>query len=186
MLSMIPFWHCSIYFFTLLFSLITCASSPYKMNSMRIESHLEKFRRIDITLARLSPLNDPELWIWTAMNGCTHLLNAALHWCGVTEEKDSFHTQVMGLYSLPNGSAGLVDSLHDPGDIMHVDQPTLEKVLPPALESACAALRILEDLREPHVRGCEPIVIGDEGRWIEAYKRCVAQLNFAMSLPPTK
>jgi len=175
-----------MYFFALLFALITLTSCPYKMNGMKIESHLVKFRRMDITLAHLSPLNDPELWIWTAMNGCTHLLNAALHWCGVTEEKDSFHTQVMGLYSVPNGPAGLVDSLHEPGDVMHVHQPPLAKVLSPALDSACAALRILEDLREPHVRGCDPINSGEEQRWIEAYRRCVDQLKFAMSLPPTK
>jgi hypothetical protein len=173
-------------FFALLFAPIAEASRPSIIGAMKIESHLEKFRRFDTTLSRLDPVHDPELWIWTAMNGCTHLLNAALHHCGATKETDSFHTQAMGLYAVPQRHAGMTDSLHAPGDVMHVGQPPLAAVLSPALEDACAALRVLEDLREPHVRGSDPIPPGDERRWGEAYRRCVAQLGAALSLPPTQ
>lgn len=107
---------------------------------------------------RLDPEADSELWIWSAMNACTHLLNAALHHCGLTQEIDSFHTQVEGLYVVPDRNSGtLIDSQHLPGDVMHVDQPPIARPLPPAIEHACAALKTIEDLRKPYVRGNEPV-----------------------------
>lgn len=150
---------------------------------MKVESHLEKFRRLDAMLARLDPIEDREVWIWTAMNSCTHLLNAALHRCGVSAETDSFHTQVNGLYAVPDReTGGLVDALHPPGDVMHVGQPPLSTPLPPAVERACTALRVLEDLREPHVRGSEPVPPGAEQLWRDAYRRCVTELSDATGL----
>lgn len=68
---------------------------------MKIAAQLEKFRRLDATLAHLDPRADCELWIWTAMNAGVHLLNAALHRAGATREVDSFHTQVDGLFGAP-------------------------------------------------------------------------------------
>jgi len=151
---------------------------------MKIESHLEKFRRLDAALARLDPVADAELWIWTAMNGCTNLLNAALHRCGASAERDSFHTQIDGLYAVPDrsGRGALTDALESPGDVMHVGQPPLATALPPLVERACAALRVLEDLREPYVRGSEPVPPGATRAWHDAYRQCVAQLQEALHL----
>ena len=149
---------------------------------MKIESHLEKFRRLDAALARLDPVADAELWIWTAMNGCTNLLNAALHRCGASAERDGFHTQIDGLYAVPDrrGGGTLADAVESPGDVMHVGQPPLATPLPPTIERACAALRVLEDLREPHVRGSEPVPPGAVRRWHDAYRQCVGQLQEAL------
>ena len=148
---------------------------------MKIASHLEKFERLDAVKRRLDPAADRELWIWTAMNACTHLLNAALHRCGVTEEIDSFHSQVAGRYAVPDRDKGtLSDSQHRPGDVMHVDQPPVGRPTPPAVERACAALKILEDLREPYVRGNQPVADGAAGQWELAYAECVAQLSAAL------
>jgi hypothetical protein len=132
-------------------------------------------------LTRLDPVEDCELWIWTAMSGCTHLLNAALHRCGASVETDSFHTQANGLYAVPQRPGNqLVDAMHAPGDVMHVGQPPLAAPLPPVVERACAALRILEDLREPHVRGSEPVPPGAEQQWRDAYRQCVTGLSDAL------
>ena len=69
---------------------------------MKIEAHIAKYYRLDDALARLRPDVDYELWVWTAMNACVNLLNAALHRAGITDETDSFHTQVEGLYARPD------------------------------------------------------------------------------------
>lgn len=150
---------------------------------MNVASHLEKFNRLDALLARLDPVADRELWIWTAINSCTNLLNAALHRCGASEEVDSFHTQIEGLYAVPDRTTGaLVDALHEPGDVMHVGQPSLASPLPPAVARACAALSVLEALREPHVRGSEAVQPGTERRWLEAYGECVTALGEVLDL----
>ena len=127
-------------------------------------------------------MTDREVWIWTAMNGCTHLLNAALHRSGASDEIDSFHTQVDGLYAMPDRQSGtLRDAMHAPGDVMHVGQPALAAPLTPALERACAALATLEQLREPHVRGSEAVPVGGERAWRIAYSDCVGALQEALA-----
>src|SRR6185437_6733231 len=73
-------------------------TSAKQRRAMKIETHIDKFHRLDAALGRLRPDADCELWIWTAMNACVNLLNAALHRARLTEETDSFHTQVEGLY----------------------------------------------------------------------------------------
>ena len=79
---------------------------------MKIASHIDKFRRLDALKQRLDSEADRELWIWTAMNACTHLLNAALHQCGATDETDSFHSQVEGLYAVPDFGLLIADVIH--------------------------------------------------------------------------
>jgi hypothetical protein len=148
---------------------------------MKVAAHLDKFQRLDAMLARLDPVADRELWIWTAMNAGVHLLNAALHRHGVTRETDSFHSQVEGVYVVPHRGTGVVrDAMHEPGDVMHVGQPALPGPLPAAITRACAALREIEDLREPHVRGSEPVPEGAPSRWRNAYATCVGELQAAL------
>jgi hypothetical protein len=153
---------------------------------MRVPSHLEKFRRLDAVLNRLDPVADRELWIWTAMNACTNLLNAALHHCGATRETDSFHTQVSGLYAVPDRArGGLSDALHPPGDVMHFGQPPIAAALPAAIERAGAALQALEDLRERFVRGNEPVPPDAERGWRQSYAVCTAELAAVLGLENT-
>ena len=56
---------------------------------MKVATHIDKFRRLDAALTRLRADVDYELWVWTAMNACVNLLNAALHKSGLTDETDS-------------------------------------------------------------------------------------------------
>ena len=148
---------------------------------MKIAAHLEKFRRLDATLARLDPGQDQELWIWTAMNAGVHLLNAALHASGATIDTDSFHTQVEVLYAVPERATdGLRDAMHAPGDVMHVGQPRLAAALPPAIERAAVALRSIEDLRERFVRGSERADRNAQDSWHSAYLTCVRELTAAL------
>ena len=144
---------------------------------MKIAAHLDKFRRLDASLCRLDPHSDSELWIWTAMNAGVHLLNAALHHAGATDEVDSFHTQVEGLYAVPDRERGtLADVMQAPGDVMHVGQPSITRPLPSTVEQAAKSLKVIEDLREPYVRGSEPIREGAEEDWVLAYRACVEEL----------
>jgi len=144
---------------------------------LKIDAHLLKFRRLDAMLARLDPVVDRELWIWTAMNAGVHLINAALHHTGTTDESDSFHTQVEGLYAVPERGCGtLRDCVQTPGDVMHVGQPPLAKPIPVPIMLAGEALRMIEDLREPYVRGAATPPVGAEQRWREAYAACTTGL----------
>lgn len=144
---------------------------------MKIASHLEKFRRLDATLRRLDPGSDQELWIWTAMNAGVHLLNAALHASGATTERDSFHSQVEGVYAVPDRTTGMLhDAMHAPGDVMHVGQPPLAAPLPAAIERASIALRTIEDLRERFVRGSDRADASLQREWRDAYATCVRGL----------
>jgi len=148
---------------------------------MKIASHLDKFHRLDATLQRLDPVVDCELWIWTAMNAGVHLLNAALHASELTRETDSFHTQVEGVYTVIDRTNGTMhDAMHPPGDVMHVGQPKIDAPLPADLARACAALRTIEDLREPFVRGGERVDAGAASKWREAYRTCVSALQTSL------
>jgi hypothetical protein len=145
---------------------------------MLIAAHINKFRRLDRTKARLDAEADCELWIWTSMNAATHLLNAALHHVHLTEETDSFHSQVEGLYWIPDRRTGaLSDAMHAPGDVMHFGQPRLRGPIPAAIERAGAALKVIEALRGPYVRGSDPIPPGATQQWERSYRQCVAELS---------
>jgi hypothetical protein len=144
---------------------------------MLIAAHLDKFRRLDAMRRRLDPEADRELWIWTAMNAGTHLLNAALHHVQLTQETDSFHSQVEGLYCAPDRKTGMLeDAMHAPGDVMHFGQPPFSRPVPATIERAGASLKIIEDLREPYVRGADAAPPGATEQWQRAYDECVAGL----------
>jgi hypothetical protein len=151
---------------------------------MKIDAHIDKFTRLDDALARLRPRVDYELWIWTAMNACVNLLNAALHRSGLTDETDSFHTQVEGLYARPDRVRGTVsDAIHAPGDVMHAGQPALGTPLPDAIARASSALALIEDLREPFVRGSGAPTAVQTAEWERAYRTCIRELRLVLELP---
>lgn len=146
---------------------------------MLTASHIEKFTRMEAALARLDPEQDRELWIWTAMNGLTHLLNAAMHESGLTKASDSFHSQVEGLYGVPDRKTGQVaDAMLQPGDgdVMHLGRPPVPAPLPGAIQRAGTALKVIEDLRVPFVRGDQPVPEGAPARWRSAYADCREEL----------
>lgn len=146
---------------------------------MLVQAHVEKFRRMELALDRLDPEADPELWIWTSMNGLTHLMNAALHRLGLTKAVDSFHTQVEGLWAIPDRRTGLLaDAMHPPGegDVMHLGRPPIPSPLPVAIQRAGASLKVIEDLRAPFVRGNQPVPPGSAAGWREAHDRCRSEL----------
>ena len=150
---------------------------------MLTTAHIEKFSRMEAALARLHPEEDRELWIWTAMNGLTHLLNAAMHEAGLTKAADSFHSQVEGLYGVPDRKTGRVtDAMLRPGegDVMHLGRPPVPGQLPAAIQRAGAALKVIEDLRVPFVRGDEPVPIGAVECWRTAYAECVSELSLIL------
>ena len=150
---------------------------------MKIETHIDKFHRLDAALGRLRPDADCELWIWTAMNACVNLLNAALHRARLTEETDSFHTQVEGLYACPDRAHGtLTDAVHPPGDVMHAGQPALGTPLPDAIANASVTLALIENLREPYVRGSEAPAAGASAEWERAYRTCVDRLSETLNI----
>lgn len=154
---------------------------------MKIDTHIEKFHRLDAALGRLRPDVDRELWIWTAMNACVNLLNAALHRARLTDETDSFHTQVEGLYARPDRARGtLTDAIHPPGDVMHVGQPALGAPLPDAIANASVALTLIENLREPYVRGGDVPAAGATAEWERAYRTCVDELSHALGIPVSR
>jgi len=150
---------------------------------MKNSSHIAKFRRLDAALAKLDAQGDSELWIWTAMNACVNLLNAALHQAGLTQESDLFHTQVEGVYARPDRSAGtLSDVSAPPGDVMHAGQPALSTPLPDGLQKASLALASIEDLRETFVRGGDVPTKMMTEEWQRAYRSCRAELSHLLNI----
>jgi hypothetical protein len=144
---------------------------------MKNSSHIAKFHRLDAALAKLDAESDSELWIWTAMNACVNLLNAALHHSGLTQESDLFHTQVEGVYARPDrGTGTLTDVAAEPGDVMHAGQPALSTPLPAGLQKASLALASIEDLRETFVRGSDVPTKRMTEDWQHAYRSCRLEL----------
>ena len=47
------------------------------ISAMRIEAHIEKFKRFDALRSRFDPQADFELWYWMTLNAGTAIINAA-------------------------------------------------------------------------------------------------------------
>ena len=123
---------------------------------MNLAQHLEKAARYEALMARLDVVRDFELWIWVAMSSGTNVLNAALHAAGITSDR--------GTWTQEEGPLG---------DVLHVDVPAIEAALPPALERACEALRVIDDARDPCVRGPREITPELAEACAAAYRDCV-------------
>lgn len=127
---------------------------------MEVALHLEKIHRLDDLLGRLDPSADFELWMWTSMTAATQALNAAMHSLEVTEPGHLYPHQIPGLYVEPepvDGEWRLV--MAAPGDVIHLGLPPVARDVPPVIEEASAHLTVIEDLRELHVRGSEPVTL---------------------------
>ena len=52
---------------------------------------------------------------------------------------------------------------------MHLGRPPIPAPLPEPIQRAGAALKVIEDLRAPYVRGSDPVPKGASAAWLEAY-----------------
>lgn len=139
---------------------------------MKIKDHLDKAERIGELRNRLDPADDYELWYWASLNAGMNLFNAALHHLGATVAEDCF-AHNLPVYIRPGDAAGTYEEVIRPfGDLEHVEGEELESLIPPRLAIAAAALRELEAVREPSIRGAMKItpalVEGVEAAYVRA------------------
>jgi hypothetical protein len=119
---------------------------------MNTAAHLEKIARLEALRARLHPLDDFTLWFWTAMNAGTHAVNVALHEAGITRSDDVFPTQP-GVYLVASAGKGHKPAFHPLGDILHVGRPKIDAQIPSDVGEMMALMEIIEEHRDPCVRG---------------------------------
>ena len=120
---------------------------------MKIEDHLEKAERLGGMRSRLDPADDYELWCWASLGASMNLFNAALHHLGATVAEDCF-AHNLPVYIRPGATPDTYEAVIRPfGDLEHVEGEKVESVIPPRLTLAAAALRELEAVREPGIRG---------------------------------
>lgn len=150
---------------------------------MKIADHLEKFERLDAARATFDQTEDAELWFWTTVTAAMQAMNAGLHAVGCTEERNDFPSQVPGVYerlsedeksferyALPPGDLHLgltplfpdgpefiqQPPLNPPGNVS-LGIPQLQRALPEELRRACRAVEVIEEVRDPSIRGMKPI-----------------------------
>ena len=141
---------------------------------MKIAAHLEKVRRMDAVRQRLDPVEDFELWFWMSMSGGTHAINAALHQVGATSDGDYFCTQSSDVYLEPGDAPGTWKPVLRFGcDILHVGMPKVDVPIPRTLERACNAMKVLEKIRDPYIRGDRAIAPKLVATIDSAYRRCM-------------
>jgi len=148
---------------------------------MKIAGHLEKAQRMDKVRERLDPIKDFELWFWMSMCGGTHAINAALHHVGATDDGDYFCTQSVDVYLEP-AAEGWKHSLRYDCDIIHVGMPRVEAPIPTALQQACDAMLVLEDLRDPCIRGDATITPEVVSAVDNAYLTCLRLTRSIVSI----
>jgi hypothetical protein len=145
---------------------------------METHIHREKIARLDELRSRLDPKEAFEIWMWTSMSAATHALNAAMHELGVTHPGDLYPHQIPGIYVervRVDGQWRKVAGI--PGDVIHIGLPTVVNEIPPVIHQAANFLRVIEDMREPFVRGDDPITESIIVSCGEAYVRCMALLR---------
>jgi len=121
-------------------------------------------------MAKLDPIADFEMLIWSAMHAGTHLLNAALHACGVTLATQAYPSNHAGRYFVPTGD-GFREEPGGLGDVIHADMPPVPGPVPPRLAAAMDALRVIERLAAAALRGAEPVGRDARAAWRDAYER---------------
>jgi hypothetical protein len=120
---------------------------------VKIEDHIEKFKRFDALRERFSPLTEFELWYWMGLSGGTAIINAALHAVGLTKEHPSFATQVPDVYVEMQPDGGWSHHLRSEVDLIHVGVPPIAALLPDPIDRIYAAMERFEAHRDPCVRG---------------------------------
>jgi hypothetical protein len=148
---------------------------------MDIAAHREKMGRLEDLRQRLDPVHDFELWMWTSMTAVTNGLNACLHHLKLTEPKPYYPHQIPGLYVTagPDGERKTIFAA--PGDVIHLGLPPFEGEIPAPILRLSTHLEVLEDLREPFVRGGEPVTAAVVQRCREAYDQAVMLIDQILS-----
>lgn len=141
---------------------------------MKIDSHLAKVRRLRATRDRLDPLDDFELWFWAGMHAGTHAVNAALHHAGLTRDDEVFATQP-GVYLVPSADGPPREALHPLADVLHVGRPHVPGEIPQDLARMMHAMEVVEQYRDPCVRG-------DRAPTAEIVAECDAALRECLDL----
>lgn len=118
---------------------------------MLVSSHLEKIDRFEAAMARLDPLDDFELWFWSAMVSGTNAVNAALHLAQVTPAEHAYPSQP-GVYYVPDAQ-GHRPALKELGDVLHVGRPPIKAPVPPDIHRMMEAMEKIEAFRDPCTRG---------------------------------
>jgi hypothetical protein len=142
---------------------------------------MEKIQRMAGRRETLDPTDDFELWMWMSMTIATHAVNAALHACGLTKSDDYYSYHVVGLYVVPPARGGVWrKEARALGDVVHVDLPPVPGVLPAAIQKSFAALKVLEDMRDPYIRKADPItpqlVARCQAAYLESMHEAIAML----------
>ncbi|HZR79402.1 MAG TPA: hypothetical protein VFA58_09335 [Chthoniobacterales bacterium] len=149
---------------------------------MKIESHIEKFRRFDRQRSRLDPKEDFELWYWMSLSGGTALVNAALHAAGLTREHDSFASQIPDIYSVAGTGDTRRLAYMFGVDIIHVGMPEIDKQLPSPIEAAFSAMKTIEAFRDPCIREDRAVTDDVIATCSRAYANCVGALKQVVAL----
>ena len=140
---------------------------------MRIEEHVEKFRRFDALRHRFDPLAEFELWYWMGLSGGTAIINAALHAVGVTQEDASFATQVPDIYVEMQPDGGWSHHVRFGRDLIHVGLPPIEAPLPEPLDQIFALMGTIERHRDPCTRGRQEVTPEIVSDCDSAYRKLV-------------
>ena len=123
---------------------------------MDIASHLEKVKRFERARQKLDPGTEFEMWYWMSLSGGTSAINAALHAAKLTDDGDYFTTQSVDIY-MQGGKHEKPESWKPKFmwdvDVIHIHMPDISKPLTPEIKRAYAAMQVLEDVRDPCVRG---------------------------------
>lgn len=151
---------------------------------MLIADHMEKVERLSDLLAGLDPVDDFEMWMWTSMTVATNAVNAVMHHLGITAEGDYYAHQIPGLYVVPPPKGHVWERvILPPGDVIHVGFPPIRGTVPGELQRAFDALSVLEDMREPYVRGDQPITPALVESCRTAFADCLAGTRTLLAGP---
>jgi hypothetical protein len=149
---------------------------------MEISAHREKMARLEDLRSRLDPTDNFELWMWTSMTAVTNGLNACLHHLKLTQPKPYYPHQIPGLYVTRGADGSWVSIFAEPGDVIHLGLPPFEGIIPRAVSDLSVELEVLEDLREPFVRGGQPITPAVIHRCSVAYEKSIAMIEKILSV----
>ena len=119
---------------------------------MKVNSHLDKVRRMALLRQQLDPLADFELWLWTTLTASTNVFNATLHLSGLTSDDPVFST-IPGVHVVKQPDGSYARELREPGDVSHVDWPEIGGEVPQLIRQLEHALRTIEHHRDPCIRG---------------------------------
>jgi hypothetical protein len=148
---------------------------------MEISAHREKMARLEELRLRLDPEDDFELWMWASMTAATNGLNACMHHLKLTEPKPYYPHQIPGLYVSRGPDGRWTSFFADPGDVIHFGLPPVKGKVPQVVLDLSVQLGVLDDLREPFVRGGEPITPEIVARCQNAYEKSIATIDQILS-----